>query len=451
VNRNTDPKVEGVAHYDAATLTITFRPTKPLEYGMEYIIDINGEAFESLNMPGYKMMSGATYTIGTEPQPPAITLHFKVDAPAGGGGGASASGGWLQVSGQVFGRAKRAKVSGGKTMILAASSAVLEYPLPKIKTLRDMLLAIAGDQFAEAEVVKMVLISQVDIGEILVPLEADADVLEIQDGDTVIVTITADTAPPDGGAPAGGGGAPAPAASLRVFERAVLEAATKGFHASELISDDGGFGPVYHGIIGATHHVAVKVMREHTMHNSKQLEQEIATLQQCRHSNLVPLIGICTSAPPCIVYEHMSGGSLFEALRKAEPKLAWRRRLCILLEIASGLEYLHTSVNPPIVHRDIKSANVLLSATLQASIGDFGLARICPEMNAPLKAGVSTRVFGTPGYIDPEYAQTGQVKLASDMYSLGIVALELLYGAHFFSPLESVARGWYRIPLLMLV
>jgi serine/threonine protein kinase len=169
-------------------------------------------------------------------------------------------------------------------------------------------------------------------------------------------------------------------------------------------------------------------MRERTLHNKEQLKQELATLQQCRHPNLITLLGYSTDGPKsCIVYEHKAGGALLDALQRAGANaLTWRRRLSILLEVASGLEYLHTGINPPIVHRDVKTANILLDSSQRASLGDFGLARIYPEVGKPTEAGETTRVFGTPGYIDPEYAMRGKVTLASDVYSFGVVTLELL-------------------------
>lgn len=449
LNTKTDPEVEGVGHYDRATLDVTFRPAEPLSYLREYIVYVDGNAFKSVDMKGNSLSTDTSYTFRTEAPPPPITVMVKVEMPH----------------------------LGSVVVIANVSNAKLVYPLPTLAELQKVLLENAGADFvaADVEVAKVECVSTLGLGEVSVPLTVDADVLEIQAGDTVVVSIAPNARL-----------APSPA-GLRVFSREELEAATKGFCAAELINDDGGFGPVYHGVLGATHHIAVKVMRESTVHNAKQLEQEIATLQQCRHPNLVPLIGICTTAPACIVYEHKSGGSLLDALNRSEPKLTWRRRFCILLEVTSGLEYLHTAVDPPIVHRDIKSANVLLSATLSASVGDFGLARICPEMNDAIevggggqrsaggndvvikltrgavdvgaapsgggggaaakpvsgkrkrdgdsigivrpgkrKASATTKVFGTPGYIDPEYAKTGKVTLASDIYSLGIVALELL-------------------------
>lgn len=116
--------------------------------------------------------------------------------------------------------------------------------------------------------------------------------------------------------------------------------------------------------------------------------------------------------------------------------MSWQRRLCILGQILSAIEYLHTVADPPIIHRDIKSANILIDASFNASLGDFGLARLSPEFSDPPSGGggqqsmASTRIFGTPGYIDPEYSQSGSISKFSDIFSLGIVALELLSSTH---------------------
>lgn len=133
----------------------------------------------------------------------------------------------------------------------------------------------------------------------------------------------------------------------------------------------------------------------------------------------------------CIVYEYKPMGSLRLALDKSKDKsehsviLKWRRRLCILAEVGSAVEYLHVVNQPPIIHRDIKTDNILLNASFNAALGDFGLARLCPEIQSSV-SGVSTRIFGTPGYIDPEYAQSGQITMASDVYSFGIICIEML-------------------------
>ena len=216
---------------------------------------------------------------------------------------------------------------------------------------------------------------------------------------------------------------------LRSFPFTSVVEATSNFAASNLIADDGMFGPVYRGKFSSSQYVAVKVMRDITLHSEEQLTREVAAVSQCRHPHLVPMLGYSDDGPQkCIVYHFMSQGSLSSMLQEKGRQLPWRRRVCILSQILSALEYLHTQVDPPIVHRDVKTANILLDGSLNAHLGDFGLARLCPELTsaAASSAGTSTRIFGTPGYIDPYYAQSGQVSAACDIFSLGVVALELL-------------------------
>lgn len=173
---------------------------------------------------------------------------------------------------------------------------------------------------------------------------------------------------------------------LRKFSYAELEAASTGFAEAELIADDGSFGPVYHGRFASSQHVAIKVMRDVSLHKNEQLRRELSALRQCRHPNLALLIGFSDDNPQrkCIVYGHKARGCLRRMIDddggggSAAGELSWRRRLCILGQVLSALEYLHTQITPPIVHRDVKTGNILLDGTLNASLGDFGLARISP-------------------------------------------------------------------------
>jgi len=231
---------------------------------------------------------------------------------------------------------------------------------------------------------------------------------------------------------------------LFMYDYHTLQQATGNFSPESLINTEGSFGPVFKGNVGAsmTNHIAIKVMRDKTLENAEQFRAELRALQQCRHPNLIQLLGCCMEDeyPRCIVYEFKGGGSLREVLdatfvgdtgasgETSRVRLSWRRRICMLMQLSSVLEYLHTIVQPPIIHRDIKSANILLDGSLNVALGDFGLARVSPEIVAADSSNknASTRIFGTPGYIDPEYAQTGKVSLASDVYSFGIVALEML-------------------------
>jgi serine/threonine protein kinase len=216
-----------------------------------------------------------------------------------------------------------------------------------------------------------------------------------------------------------------------------LQDATKKFAAESLIAAEGAFGCVYKGQIGATIFVAVKVMRERSAHNEEQLKRELDTLHKCKHPNLVALLGYSNSpgGVPCLVYDYKSHGTLRSMLDSKSAALGWRRRCAMLLQIGSAVEYLHEVVVPPIIHRDIKSTNILVDGNLSPSIGDFGLARLCPDHVTAVKgAPISTRIFGTPGYIDPEYAQTGRVSKASDIFSFAVVSLEMVSTRHAYDP-----------------
>ncbi|KAK8971340.1 Serine/threonine-protein kinase PBS1 [Platanthera guangdongensis] len=160
------------------------------------------------------------------------------------------------------------------------------------------------------------------------------------------------------------------------------------------------------------------------------MEVELLTRLRCQY--LVELIGYCSdSCHRLLVYEFMANGGLQEHLYPTAgscggiSKLDWETRMRMALEAARGLEYLHEHVNPPVIHRDFKSSNILLDKNFHAKVSDFGLAKFGSE-----KAGghVSTRVLGTQGYVAPEYALTGHLTTKSDVYSYGVVLLELLTG-----------------------
>jgi hypothetical protein len=232
---------------------------------------------------------------------------------------------------------------------------------------------------------------------------------------------------------------------VRSFDYTMISNSTNSFSPEFLLSNEGAFGPVYRVPLSANFSVAVKVMRDITTPNTEIFMNEVATLKLCLHPNLLQLLGCSLNGPSaCIVYEYKSMGSLRQLLSRerihdagqsSRPVLRWKRRLCILMQIASAVEYLHVVLSPPIIHRDIKSANILLDNSLNASLGDFGLARLTPEVAKDASsAHASTRIFGTPGYIDPEYAQTGRVSLACDIFSLGILFLEMLSSRYAYDP-----------------
>ncbi|XP_047940250.1 probable serine/threonine-protein kinase PBL21 [Salvia hispanica] len=218
---------------------------------------------------------------------------------------------------------------------------------------------------------------------------------------------------------------------LQVFTFKQLHSATGGFGKSNVIGR-GAFGLVYRGVLQNGRKVAVKLMDQAGQQGEDEFTAEVELLGRLSSPYLLSLIGFCSkSNSKLLVYEFMANGGLQEHLypisgNKAMPSnLNWETRLRIALEAAKGLEYLHEHVSPPVIHRDFKSSNILLDKNFHAKVSDFGLAKHGPE-----KAGahVSTRVLGTQGYVAPEYALTGHLTTKSDVYSYGVVLLELLTG-----------------------
>ncbi|CAL9152928.1 unnamed protein product [Musa hybrid cultivar] len=192
----------------------------------------------------------------------------------------------------------------------------------------------------------------------------------------------------------------------------------------------GGFGMIYHGCLETGKQVAIKMCFVSSPQGMKEFLAEAQNLMRIYHRNLVSLVGYCMDGNcPTLVYEYMKQGSLQEHLRgKAGHSrgLSWGQRLQIALNVAQGLEYLHRGCKPPIIHRDIKTSNILLNEELEARIADFGLSK---SFHSDEQTHVSTEsVVGTPGYIDPEYHQTYQLTEKSDVYSFGVVLLELITG-----------------------
>ncbi|KAJ4771497.1 Leucine-rich repeat protein kinase family protein [Rhynchospora pubera] len=189
----------------------------------------------------------------------------------------------------------------------------------------------------------------------------------------------------------------------------------------------GGFGAVYHGQLYDGTQVAVKLLDSSSRQGTREFLAEVRHLSRIHHRNLVPLIGYCKDGLGCmaLVYEYMSGGSLRTYLRGKDRNarvLSWEERLHILLEAAQGLLYLHRECAPPIIHRDVKTENILLNHMLEAKIADFGLSKAfrdnCTHM--------SITVAGTPGYLDPEYNSSCRLTEKSDVYSFGVVLLEVV-------------------------
>ncbi|CAI8607954.1 unnamed protein product [Vicia faba] len=205
-----------------------------------------------------------------------------------------------------------------------------------------------------------------------------------------------------------------------------IEVATNGFNDALKIGE-GGYGPVFKGVLDHTV-VAIKVLRPDLAHGERQFQQEVIVLSTIRHPNMVLLLGACPEFG-CLVYEHMDYGSLEDRLFRKDhtPPIPWKDRFRIASEIATGLLFLHQAKPEPIVHRDMKPANILLTKNCVSKISDVGLARLVPA-SVPNKTTQYrfTGAAGTFFYIDPEYQQTGLLGVKSDIYSFGMVLLQII-------------------------
>ncbi|MCO5591003.1 hypothetical protein L7F22_044979 [Adiantum nelumboides] len=214
--------------------------------------------------------------------------------------------------------------------------------------------------------------------------------------------------------------------TCKVFMFEELQRATDNFSTNNEIGC-GGFGMVYKGILDNRVIVAIKKMKHAGGDDADQFINEISILSQVNHRNLVKLFGYgVVLKEPFLVYEYISNGNLEEHLAEAQQRssteLTWKRRFNIAIQTADALKYLHAQASPPIFHRDVKSANILLDKEFNAKVADFGLSKVV-DLGA---THVSTMVKGTPGYLDPDYFQNFVLTDKSDVYSYGVVLLELL-------------------------
>ncbi|KAJ6348256.1 hypothetical protein OIU76_004678 [Salix suchowensis] len=204
--------------------------------------------------------------------------------------------------------------------------------------------------------------------------------------------------------------------------------ATNSFDASRILGE-GGFGLVYSGLLDDGREVAVKVLKRYDQHGGREFLAEVEMLSRLHHRNLVKLVGICTEGHTrCLVYELIPNGSVESHLHGVDQEtdpLDWDARMKIALGAARGLAYLHEDSSPGVIHRDFKSSNILLEPDFTPKVSDFGLAR--PAVDEGNKH-ISTHIMGTFGYLAPEYAMMGHLLVKSDVYSYGVVLLELLTG-----------------------
>ncbi|XP_057787756.1 PTI1-like tyrosine-protein kinase At3g15890 [Salvia miltiorrhiza] len=223
----------------------------------------------------------------------------------------------------------------------------------------------------------------------------------------------------------------------RIFTYKELHAATNGFSEDYKLGE-GGFGSVYWGRTSDGLQIAVKKLKSMNSKAEMEFAVEVEVLGRVRHKNLLGLRGYCAgNEQRLIVYDYMPNLSLLSHLHgqfAGEVELDWNKRMKVAMGSAQGILYLHHEVTPHIIHRDIKASNVLLDSNFDPLVADFGFAKLIPE-------GVShmtTRVKGTLGYLAPEYAMWGKVSESCDVYSFGILLLEIVTGR---KPIEKLPGG----------
>ncbi|KAJ6839771.1 PTI1-like tyrosine-protein kinase 3 [Iris pallida] len=227
---------------------------------------------------------------------------------------------------------------------------------------------------------------------------------------------------------------PPPIIDLPKLSLDELKEKTDNFGSKALVGE-GSYGRVYYAVLNSGKQVAIKKLDvSQEPESTNEFLTQVSVVSKLKHDNFVELLGYCDDGNQRLLsYEFATMGSLHDVLHGRKgvqgaqpgPVLDWMQRVRIAIDAAKGLEYLHEKVQPSLIHRDIRSSNILLFEDFKAKIADFNLSNQAPDMAARLH---STRVLGTFGYHAPEYAMTGQLTQKSDVYSFGVVLLELLTG-----------------------
>ncbi|XP_047070011.1 receptor-like serine/threonine-protein kinase SD1-7 [Lolium rigidum] len=230
------------------------------------------------------------------------------------------------------------------------------------------------------------------------------------------------------------------------YDFGIIRAATGGFCPKNAIGR-GGFGIVYKGKLPDGQEVAVKKLSaENRMQGLREFKNEVDLIAKLQHRNLVRLLGCCIhDSERLLVYEYMSNKSLdafiFDSRRRAS--LSWKTRMDVILGVARGLVYLHQDSRHTMIHRDLKAANVLLDKEMVAKISDFGIARLFSSTGDDLEdSTVTERIVGTYGYMSPEYAMDGMVSFMQDVYSFGVLVLEIVSGRRNQRSFNLIVHAW---------
>ncbi|KAF8013780.1 hypothetical protein BT93_I1589 [Corymbia citriodora subsp. variegata] len=213
---------------------------------------------------------------------------------------------------------------------------------------------------------------------------------------------------------------------LPIFDMLTILRAANNFCDSNKLGE-GGFGPVYKGQLSNGQEIAVKRMSEDSRQGHNEFKNEVMLIAKLQHRNLVKLLGCCIEEERMLIYEYMPNGSLDSFIfgKTRENSLVWKRRFDIIIGIVRGLLYLHQDSRLRIIHRDLKASNVLLDSEMNPKISDFGVARV---FGGDLSLAKTKRIVGTYGYMAPEYATDGLFSTKSDVFSFGVLLLEIICG-----------------------